>query len=72
MIKDYLNCLNPRILFKIYVGKWNAKGFRVIKDSAGKITTEKVCNITEINRIDDFTYSISITIKNVVGIQLDF
>jgi hypothetical protein len=67
MIFDFI--LNPRILLKIYEGKWDAKGIRVIKDSAGKITTEKVSNVTEIKRVDEFTYSISITKKDVVGIS---
>ena len=69
MIPDFLSFLNPRTLFKIYIGKWDAKGVRVIQDSTGKITTENVSNVTEIKRVDDFTYSISVSIKGLVGIK---
>ena len=62
MIPDFLN---PRILFKIYNGKWYGKGIRIIKDLEGKITYEKIKNITEIKKVDEFTYSILIKNKKL-------
>lgn len=63
----FFNFFYPHILFKIYDGKWIGKGRRIITDSSGKITAQKITNITEIKKIDDFTFFIKITFDNNLG-----
>ena len=60
MIFDFLN---PRLLFKIYEGKWIGKGVKITKKCDKKIISKKIAEMVEIKKINDYTFEIKILSK---------